>query len=223
MIFNIATIRDLYIKQINVVIAFLYEFLDELIYVKQSHKFVKNLNLICKLRKALYNLKQAFKVWLTIIRSFLNKLKFHKTKSNKKMFIAVYVNNLLVLKADISRIDKIKTELKSTFKITDLDLISHYLSMEIRRDKDRETLALLQIIYLETVLKKFNMKDCASIVTSMKVSVLNSVLSSTKQADKAIIYWYEISIDSLMYIMITIKSDIFFALLITSWYYSNLS
>ena len=231
MIFDITTIRNLHIKQINVVTVFLYKFLDELMYVKQSHEFVKNLSLICKLRKALYDLKQAFKVWSTIIRSFLNKLEFHKTKSNKslfvlknkKMFIAVYVDDLLVFKADMSHINKIKTELKNTFKITDLNSISHYLSMKIQRNRDKETLALLQIIYLETVLKKFDIKDCALIATSIKVSIFNLVLSSTKQANKATIYWYEISINSLMYIMITTRSDIFFALLITSRYCSNLS
>ena len=131
-----------------------------------------------------------------MIQSFLNKLEFHKTKlnkslfvlKNKKMFIAVYVDDLLVFKADISRIDKIKTELKSTFKIIDLNLILHYLSMKTQRNRDRETLALLQTVYLETVLKKFNMKDCTLIAISIKVSVFNLVLSLTKQADKATIY-----------------------------------
>ena len=44
-----------------------------------------------------------------------------------------------------------------------------------------------------------------------------------KQADENIIYWYEISIDSLMYVMMTTKSNIIFALLMTSQYCSNLN
>ncbi len=62
MMFDIAATRDLHIEQMNVVIAFLYEFLNELIYVKQSHDFVIDLDLICRLRKALYDLKQASRV-----------------------------------------------------------------------------------------------------------------------------------------------------------------
>jgi hypothetical protein len=62
MMFDITTTCDLHIKQMNVIIIFLYEFLNELIYVKQSYKFVIDLDLICKLRKVLYDLKQAFKV-----------------------------------------------------------------------------------------------------------------------------------------------------------------
>ena len=62
MMFDIAAIRDLHIEQMNVVIVFLYEFLNELIYVKQSHDFVIDFDLICRLRKALYDLKQASRV-----------------------------------------------------------------------------------------------------------------------------------------------------------------
>ena len=229
MMFDIAAIRDLHIEQMNVVIVFLYEFLNELIYVKQSHDFVIDFDLICRLRKALYDLKQASRVWSVMIRSFLNKLDFHEIKSDKslfvsedkKMFIVIYVDDLLIIEADMSRIDKIKTELKSTFKMTDLDSTLHYLDMKIRRDRKRRTLTLLQTIYLKTVLEKFDMRDCASVATSMKALISNSILLSTKQADEDIIYWYEILIDSLMYVMMTTRSDIVFALSVTSRYCSN--
>jgi len=62
MTFDIAAIRDLHIEQMNVIIVFLYKFLNELIYAKQSHDFVIDFDLICRFRKALYDLKQAFKV-----------------------------------------------------------------------------------------------------------------------------------------------------------------
>jgi len=59
------------------------------------------------------------------------------------MFIVIYIDDLLIIKADMSRINKIKTESKNTFKMTDLDLTLHYLDMKIRRDKERKTLTLL--------------------------------------------------------------------------------
>ena len=151
MMFDITAICDLHIEQMNVVIVFLYEFLNELIYVKQSHDFIIDFELICRLRKALYNLKQAFRVWSIMIWSFLNKLDFHEIESDKslfvsedkKMFIVIYIDDLLIIKADMSRINKIKTESKNTFKMIDLDLTLHYLDMKIRRDKERRTLTLL--------------------------------------------------------------------------------
>ncbi len=65
------------------------------------------------------------------------------------------------------------------------------------------------------------MQDYVSITTLMKALIFNSILLSTKQADEDIIYWYEISIDSLMYVMMTTRSDIIFALSMTSRYCSN--
>jgi len=47
MMFGIAATRDLHIEQMNVVTAFLYGFLNELVYVKQSHGFVTDLDLVC--------------------------------------------------------------------------------------------------------------------------------------------------------------------------------
>ena len=151
MMFDIAATHDLHIEQMNIIIIFLYEFLNKLIYVKQSHDFVIDLDLICRLRKALYDLKQASRVWSIMIQSFLNKLDFHEIESDKslfiskdkKMFIAIYIDDLLIIEADMSRINKIKTEFKSTFKMTDLDSTSHYLDMKIRCDRERRTLTLL--------------------------------------------------------------------------------
>ncbi len=47
------------IRQMDVVTAFLYGFLDEIIYIKQPHLFEPTPELVCCLRKALYRLKQA--------------------------------------------------------------------------------------------------------------------------------------------------------------------
>ncbi len=119
-----------------------------------------------------------------MIRSFLNKLGFHETESDKslfvsedkKMFIAVYIDDLLIIEADMSRIDKVKAELKSTFKMADLGPASYYLGMEIRRDRGRRTRTLLQT----------GMRDCAPVATPMEASVPDSVLPSTEQADEDI-------------------------------------
>jgi hypothetical protein len=60
--------RGLQIRHMNVIIAFLYEVLNEDVYVDQSHTFEfernndKDKNLVCKLKKALYELKQVSKI-----------------------------------------------------------------------------------------------------------------------------------------------------------------
>ena len=42
--------------QINIIIVFLYNFLNEIIYVNQSNDFIKDLTLICMFRKVLYKI-----------------------------------------------------------------------------------------------------------------------------------------------------------------------
>lgn len=58
-LFGVSVKRGYKIRQIDVVTAFLYGFLDEIIYVEQPHQFELNPELVCRLRKALYGLKQA--------------------------------------------------------------------------------------------------------------------------------------------------------------------
>ena len=61
-LFVLTKARDLYIYQMNVVIAFLYEILNEIIYVNQLNDFIKNLTLICEFRKTFYDFKQSSRV-----------------------------------------------------------------------------------------------------------------------------------------------------------------
>jgi hypothetical protein len=55
----------------NVVIAFIYELLDEDVYVMRLHMFeFEKINddiLVCKLKEALYDLRQISKMWYDII------------------------------------------------------------------------------------------------------------------------------------------------------------
>ena len=46
----------------NVVIAFLYEMLKEIIYVSQSNDFIEDFTLVCEFRKVFYDLKQLSRV-----------------------------------------------------------------------------------------------------------------------------------------------------------------
>ena len=62
-LFVLAEIRDLYIYQINVVTAFLYEILKEVIYVSQLNNFIEDFTLICEFRKAFYDLKWLSRNW----------------------------------------------------------------------------------------------------------------------------------------------------------------
>ena len=228
-VFGIAAHRDLHIEQMDVVTAFLYGFLDEEVFVEQPHGFAESPILVCLLRKALYGLKQAPRVWSVMLRNYLNKLGFYETESDKslfvsedkQMFIAVYVDDLLIFGKDMERIDLIKDGLKDQFKMTDLGAASHYLGMEIRRNRAGFTINLVQTTYLNKVVKKFGFEGCSTVSTPMDPGLLNSVMPSITQADEDTIRWYGAAVGSLMYAMVTTRPDIAFALSVVSKYCSN--
>lgn len=64
ILFAIVAFFDLDIKQIDIKIAFLYSLIDQLIYVDIPKRFEteSNQDMVCKLLKALYNLKQSLQL-----------------------------------------------------------------------------------------------------------------------------------------------------------------
>jgi len=50
---------------------FLYGDLDEEVYLKQPKGYNEDYSMVCRLRKSLYRLKQALKVWNKVIEKFL--------------------------------------------------------------------------------------------------------------------------------------------------------
>ncbi len=98
----------------DVIIAFVYGFLDEKIYIMQPTMFEDGTTRVGFLKKTFYGLKQAPRVWYQTL------LDFHKTEadhglfvlSDKTMFIAVYIDNLLLFGTDIDpRIDNVMQNL----------------------------------------------------------------------------------------------------------------
>ncbi|RAN86172.1 hypothetical protein B5P41_30820, partial [Bacillus sp. SRB_28] len=74
--------QGLFLRQIDIVGAFLNGNIDGDIYMKQPDGFIEpgQGNLVCKLQKALYGLKQAGMIWNQQLDDFLvNKLHFRRT------------------------------------------------------------------------------------------------------------------------------------------------
>lgn len=57
-------------------------------------------------------------------------------------FIAVYVNDLLIVRLHIPEINSVKKHLSNRFQISDLRLCYYYLGITIRRDRAIRTIYL---------------------------------------------------------------------------------
>ena len=123
---------------------FLTDLLDENVYVTQFENFVENSTFICHLIKILYDLKQTFRVWYEIINAFLKKFDFvifetnHNVfiSKNDKIYVIVYIDDLLIINDDMKFIDFIKKKFDKKFKMIDLNFAQHYFDIEIVRNDD---------------------------------------------------------------------------------------
>lgn len=103
-LFTVEIKRGYQIPHMDIVIAFVYGFLNEVIYMEQLYLFTIELKKVCKLIKALYRLKQIPHIWYKALVKFLKKLRLiqleldHRlfVSTNKQLFIAIYVDNLLI-------------------------------------------------------------------------------------------------------------------------------
>lgn len=228
-LFGIGVKRGLTIRHMDVVTAFLYGFLDEAIYIIQPTLFeVKGLqDLVCLLRKALYGLKQAPRVWYQTLADFLEKKGFRRTESDhgvfvsEHMFIAIYVDDLLIMSKVNSELDALQDQLKARFKMTDLGEVSHYLGMQVDINSDKSEITLRQTTYLKKVLERFHLQDCKPVSTPMEPGIGNLLLPSEEQADKETIKWYQSIVGSLMWPAIHTRPDLAYSVGVLSRYCSN--
>lgn len=229
MLFAISAERGLGIEQLDIVTAFLYGFLDEAIYIKQPEGFIEDPSLVCLLKKALYGLKQSPRVWYGVIHDFLKNLGFSTSNqdhsvfisSDKQTFICVYVDDLLIFGKDKKFIATIKEALHKRFKMTDLGSVSHYLGLSVKSELGR--VILNQSTYINKILKRFDMLDCAPVSTPMESGTPGALLPSDSDfhADETVILWYGSAVGSLNYVAVMTRPDISYALSVVSRYSSN--
>ena len=89
-LFAIVVFYDLEIDQMDVKTAFLYGFIDQLIYVEvpKGTKSESNRNMVCKLFKSLYGLKQSPRLWYEALSTFLlEKLDLKQINADHSIFV----------------------------------------------------------------------------------------------------------------------------------------
>ena len=122
--------------------------LEEEIYMQQPEEFeVKGKeNIVCKVKKSLYRLKQAPRQWYKKYNSFMVSHGYNRTTSDHCVFtikfseydfiiLLIYVDDMLIIGHDSSKIDRLKRELSKSFVIKDLGSTKHILGMKISRDR----------------------------------------------------------------------------------------
>ncbi len=237
VLFALAAVLDLELNQMDVKTAFLHGDIEEDIYMKQPEGFVvpDRKELVCKLNRALYGLKQSSRQWYKKFDTFMLSQGFKRSHADHCLYtkkdedgspiiLVLYVDDMLIAGKHKSTIDALKRQLNSAFAMKDLGDAEHILGMRIKRDRKLKMLFLSQEKYIAKVLDRFNMAGAKSLGVPLPPHTKLSKADCPKDdvavnAMKGIPY--ASACGSLMYAMVATRPDIAHAVGVVSRYMSN--
>ena len=225
-LFAIAASLDLEIEQMDVKTAFLYGQIDDEIYMQQPEGFSDNSGRVCRLNKALYGLKQSPRVWYNTLSDHLASFGFTSIDADSSVFsrgttfIAVYVDDLLIIGPDAAEINAIKSSLSKRFCMSDLGPVAFYLGMTVTRDRPRRILRLGQQSYLAEAIRNCGVWDAVCPTTPMLITRLEPA-EGEYEATPEFKTRYQSYVGTLMYAMLGSRPDIAFAVSCISRYASK--
>ena len=127
--------------------------------------------LVCRLKRSIYGLKQASRQWYRkfdqVIISFgfkentVDQCIYLKFSGSKFIILVLYVDDILLASSDVGLLHETKRFLSSKFDMKDLGDASSVLGIQIYRDRPRGILRLSQKAYIDKVLSRFGMSNCA--------------------------------------------------------------
>ena len=136
---------DLEIDQMYVKTIFLHRDLEEETYMKQHEGFtIKGKEVVCRLKKSFYVLKQSPRMWYHKFDSYIQGFEFKKSQVDYYLYIrpveyhliyvTLYVDDMLLVGNNMDLIKEVKRQLFSKFNMKDLGLAHFILGMEIKSD-----------------------------------------------------------------------------------------
>jgi len=131
---------------------------------------------VLKLRKALYELKQAPRAWNAKLDQELQKLGFVRSEEEHAVYkrgsgsslllLGVYVDDLIICGPDKNNIAEFKKEMYRTFSMSDLGMLSYYLGMEVKQSPGQITIC--QRAYATKIVDQCGMTVCNPADTPME-------------------------------------------------------
>ncbi|OIW21109.1 hypothetical protein TanjilG_29361 [Lupinus angustifolius] len=165
------------LEQLDINNAFLNGLLNEKVYMQQPTCFQhSDKTLVCKLHKAIYGLKQAPKQWFEKLKGTLFSLGFTTSKcdnslfihfsSTYKLYVLVYVDDIIVTRSSQSHVQQLISSLNSAFALKQLGKLDYFLGIEVKHLQDG-SLHLNQSKYVKDLLERAHMHLAKSAATPM--------------------------------------------------------
>ena len=221
---SLAATLDFEVEQMDVKTAFLHGDLEEEIYMKQPDGFYVEgkEDYVCRLRKSLYGLKQAPRQWYKKFESVMCEQGYRMTTSDHYVFVIkfsnddfiillLYVDDMLIVGKNVSKIDRLKEQLEKSFSMKDIGAAKQILGIRIIRDRKEKKLWLSQEHYIKRVLRRFHMEKTKVVSTPLATHFKLSSKQSPSNEDEKLYMQrvpYASAVGCLMYAVLCTRPDI---------------
>uniref|UniRef100_A0A803QHV9 Reverse transcriptase Ty1/copia-type domain-containing protein n=1 Tax=Cannabis sativa TaxID=3483 RepID=A0A803QHV9_CANSA len=184
LIIALAAIHDWFLHQLDVNNVFLHGDLHEDVYMTLPPGYCPKghtlpANVVCKLKKSLYGLKQASTQWFEKFSNSMVEEGFKHSATNHSLFIKhfgtsfilllLYVDDAIVVSKNLAEMQTLKTRLDSRFKLKDLGGLKYFLGLEIARSN--KGIFMSQRGYALQLLEDLGHLGCKPASTPMEANI----------------------------------------------------
>jgi transposase InsO family protein len=232
VLLTLAATLDYEVLQADVKTAFLHGELQEEIYMTQPPGTVKEgrEELVCKLNKSLYGLKQASKCWNDTFDAHMKSVGFKQNKSDECLYtlqneerwiaVVVYVDDILIVGKTVADAKWAKLKIEERFSLSETSEAKFYLGIQICRDRAQRKIFLSQKQYVDDLVVKFEQVDAKPAKSPMEDGVNFAKLSEVALGGPADEVEYRKIIGSLLYLSNWTRPDIANAITVLSQFLS---
>jgi hypothetical protein len=184
------------LRQMDVNNAFLHGDLSETIYMMQPPGFkdLSKPNHVCRLRKAIYRLKQTPRAWYTALKNVLLEIGFHNSKADSSLFIyrsrgsitcyfLVYVDDFVIIGNNSNFMASTIKQLGDRFSLKDMGHFHFVLGIEVIHT--RTGLFLSQHKYVRDLWTNTNMIGAKDVSTPLSTSISLQLVDGTSPVDSS--------------------------------------
>ncbi|SGZ03881.1 BQ5605_C032g11027 [Microbotryum silenes-dioicae] len=226
----LAAANGYHVHQADIDKAYLHGELDHDIWMTTPRGFDFPSDKVLRLRRSIYGLKQAGRIWNRHIDTSLRNLGYKATGTDhciysriddqqRPHYIALYVDDLLIVSPHLDEIERVICGLEQRYGVKRLGPAEYILGIQIRR-LDDGSIALSQERYIMDVLARFHF-DTTTRGTTVPMTPGLSLTAIPGQGTERIRSWYLQAIGSLLYISLGTRPDIAFAVSYLSRFANN--
>ena len=231
LLMQIAVNENLEIEQMDVKTAYLNADIDQIVYVQQPEGFQKagigGENLVCRLNKSLYGLKQSGRNWYHLLHqsllsqgfvtSFADPCVYSRQNDYIKTIIIIYVDDLLIASNNSHDLKNVKYMLSCNFKMKDLGILSLFLGIQFTFHGSK--ISMTQQKFLSKLLDRFGMADCKPKLSPCDPSVVK--LKEDNEMPLEDQTTYREIVGSLIYVMTSTRPDLCYVVTLLSQFMSR--